>query len=335
MPKPELVEGADPSMKLSIVVPCYNEEDGLRELRSRVERAAEEAVGQSYEIIFVDDGSVDGTWGLIEEFVRTDEHIVGVRLSRNHGHQLALTAGLSSVSGEMVLVLDADLQDPPELLSAMLVLMQDRSADVVYGQRRTRAGETHLKRGTASLFYRLFAWATEIGIPVDTGDFRLMTRRVADLLVSMPERDRFVRGMVAWLGFTQVPILYDRDARHVGRTKYPFSRMVGFALDAFLGYSRILLRIAAFLAAVFLVVLIGLSFFILYAWLYLNTVPGWTSLALLIAAVSACQLLVLSILGEYIGRIYLEGKRRPLFVVQTIIRGRHNQSGQRPLRSIG
>ena len=303
-----------------MVIPCFNEEEGLAEIARRATIASSSAFGDSYEIIFVDDGSTDHTWELICRLTRQDARFVGVRLFRNHGHQLALSAGLSMVRGDIVFVLDADLQDPPELLSPMLELMREQSADVVYGQRQSRSGETRFKIKTASLFYRLLACATDVSIPVDTGDFRLMIRRVADLLVQMPERDRFIRGMVAWLGFKQVPYLYHRDVRRAGATKYPLARMVGFAVDAFLGHSMILLRLAAIMAIGLLVVLGLLAVYAAYEWFVQDVVPGWTSTTMLIIMIGACQLLVLSILGEYIGRIYLEGKRRPLFIIEAVQR---------------
>lgn len=305
---------------VSIVAPCFNEEDGITELHRRVTSAAKKAVGDDYEIVLIDDGSSDETWLRLSALSAADSHVVAVKLSRNHGHQIALTAGLSVVSGRTVFVIDADLQDPPELLAPMLEVMEAEGADVVYGQRRTRAGETRLKRYTANAFYRMLARSTEIDIPVDTGDFRLMTRRVSDLLVNMPERDRFVRGMVSWLGFKQVAFQYDRDARFTGQTKYPVAKMIRFATDAFLGYSMILLRIAAFLAFILLVALVFAGIHSLYAWAFLDTAPGWTSTTILITVVGAFQLFVLSILGEYIGRIYLEVKRRPLYVIDTIKR---------------
>jgi glycosyltransferase involved in cell wall biosynthesis len=249
---------------------------------------------------------------------------VAIRLSRNHGHQLALTAGLSAVKGDLVFVLDADLQDPPELLTDFVAAMKQSSADVVYGQRLSRSGESWFKSWTAHFFYRTLAHATKISIPVDTGDFRLMTRRVSDLIVQMPERDRFIRGMVAWVGFRQVALPYHRHDRFAGSTKYSFSRMVTFAIDAFLGYSMLLLRFSAMLAFCLLVGLIGVAVFTLHAWLFLDAVPGWTSTVLLIVFVSMSQLIVLSIIGEYVGRIYLSTKNRPLFIIDEVKRG-HGQ----------
>jgi len=226
-------------MFLSIVVPCCNEEEGLREFHRQMTVAARALCGEKFELIFVDDGSTDNTWKLINQLSAEDRNVVAVRLSRNHGHQLALTAGLSTVRGDLVLVIDADLQDPPELLSAMYDLMVREDADVVYGLRRSRAGESQFKKKSAEAFYRLLAHLTRVHIPVDTGDFRLMSRRISDQIVQMPEHDRFIRGMVAWLGFKQVAYEYDRNPRFAGTTKYPLFKMIGFAADALISFSMV------------------------------------------------------------------------------------------------
>lgn len=312
---------AEAPVELSVVVPCFNEAESIPELIRRV-RAAASCTFEQYEVILVDDGSSDGTWHAIASSAEADPHIVGMKLSRNHGHQLALTAGLSAVRGTYVLVIDADLQDAPEHLSEMYAMMLLEKADVVYGKRRIRPGETIFKKGAASVFYRLLALATDVNIPVDSGDFRLMSRRVADLFAQMPERDRFVRGMVAWIGFKQVPYEYDRDVRFAGTTKYPLRKMMRFAIDAFLGHSMVLLRMAAAISLFLFSMLIAISIYSLYCWVSLNTVPGWTSITMLIILTSATQLLVISVLGEYIGRVYLETKRRPLFIVDELYRAR-------------
>jgi glycosyltransferase involved in cell wall biosynthesis len=307
---------------ISIVVPCYNEEQGIEELIRRCCESAQAVVGASFELILVDDGSTDATWERISDQLQKRPQLVAIRLSRNHGHQLALTAGLSAVNGSAVFVLDADLQDPPELLQDFVNTMRASSADVVYGQRLSRSGEGWFKSVTAHLFYRTLAQATKISIPVDTGDFRLMSRRVSDLIVRMPERDRFLRGMIAWVGFRQVAFPYHRQDRFAGTTKYSFSKMVAFAVDAFLGYSMLLLRFSAILAFFLLIVLIGVAAYTLRGWLFLDAVPGWTSTVLLIVSVSMFQLVVLSIIGEYVGRIYLSTKDRPLFIVDEVKRGK-------------
>lgn len=303
---------------LSIVVPCYNEEACLSELHGRLTRAAQSVAPGGYEIVLVNDGSRDRTWEMMRALAESDRHVVAINLSRNHGHQLALTAGLDLCSGERILIIDADLQDPPELLPQMIEQMEREGADVVYAVRRARAGETAFKRGTAKIFYRLLSKLAEIDIPLDTGDFRLMSRRALDALLSLPEQARFIRGMVAWIGFRQVPIAYDRAERHAGETKYPLSRMMRLALDAVTGFSTAPLRFASHIglwlvaASVLLIAYIASAFFLGYA------IQGWTSLMLVVVVLGAVQMFVLGMIGEYLGRLYLEAKRRPLYIVSEI-----------------
>ena len=307
--------------KLSIVVPCFNEEACLPELRQRLGAAALRAVGDDYELVLVNDGSRDGSWPIMQGMTDEDPHVVAVNLSRNHGHQLALTAGLDLCRGEIILVIDADLQDPPELLPAMLSCMREHDADVVYGVRKSRAGETAFKRATAHGFYRLLSRATDVHIPVDAGDFRLMSRRALDALLAMPEQARFIRGMVAWIGFRQVPFAYDRQERFAGETKYPLKRMLRFALDALTGFSSAPLKLAThaglWLAAGSLLLIL----YIAYAWLAGESIQGWTSLMAVVLVLGAVQMFVLALMGEYIGRLYNEAKGRPLYIVQEIAGG--------------
>jgi polyisoprenyl-phosphate glycosyltransferase len=305
-------------LDLSVVAPCFNEEPGLPEFHRRVTDACRGVAGSNYEIVLVDDGSRDGTWEVISSLAERDLRVKAIRLSRNHGHQLALTAGLFHCSGRRILVIDADLQDPPELLPAMMAQMDD-GADVVYGQRRHRAGETHAKRWTAALFYRLLQPLIEIEIPLDTGDFRLLNRRALDVLNAMPERYRFIRGMVSWIGMKQVPIIYDRDARFAGTTKYPLSKMIRFAIDAVTGFSVVPLRTASYLGITFGIFSLFMLTYTLGSWLFGHVVEGWTSVTTILLVVSSAELLVLGILGEYVGRLYMESKRRPLFVVDRIV----------------
>ncbi|HEY1142660.1 MAG TPA: glycosyltransferase family 2 protein [Sphingomicrobium sp.] len=307
--------------QLSIVVPCFNEEACLPELHRRLGAAARSAFGEDYEIVLINDGSKDRTWPVMRELAAGDPHVAGLNLSRNHGHQLALTAGLDLCRGETILIIDADLQDPPELLPAMFDAMREQEADVVYGVRRSRAGETAFKRATAHGFYRLLSRATEIDIPVDAGDFRLMSRRALNALLAMPEQSRFIRGMVAWIGFRQVPFLYDRDQRFAGETKYPLRKMVRFALDALTGFSSAPLKLASH-AGLFLsfgsVLILG---YIAYAWITGQSIQGWTSLMFVVVVLGAVQMFVLALMGEYIGRLYNEAKRRPLYIVQEVVGG--------------
>jgi glycosyltransferase involved in cell wall biosynthesis len=307
-------------MFLSIVVPCCNEEEGLREFHRQMSVTARAVFGEKFELILVDDGSTDNTWKVINQLSELDRNVVAVRLSRNHGHQLALTAGLSTVRGDLVLVIDADLQDPPELLGPMYDLMVREDADVVYGQRRSRAGESGFKKKSAEAFYRLLAKLTRVNIPVDTGDFRLMSRRISDQVVQMPEHDRFIRGMVAWLGFKQVAFEYDRNARFAGTTKYPLTKMIGFAADALVSFSMVPLRIATYVGALLTTVLTFVGIWAVFGWILSGTVPGWTSLTLLVIMISSVQLLVLGLIGEYVGRTYIQSKHRPLFLISHLHR---------------
>jgi dolichol-phosphate mannosyltransferase len=306
---------------LSVVVPCYNEEPVLDALHARVSRACD-GLGTDYEIVLVNDGSKDGTWGKMAVLVARDPHLVCVNLSRNHGHQLALTAGLSVCQGEQILVLDADLQDPPEALPDMLSLMNREAADVVYGQRAARAGETWFKRATAHAFYRLLGWLADAPIPADAGDFRLMTRRVVEQFLAMPERHRFVRGMVSWVGFKQVPYLYARQPRAAGETHYTVRKMLRFAWDAVTGFSTkplaLPMRAGGLCAAAAVVTWLSAGAW----WLARGEVPAVGLLTGLVFALSAGQFLALGVIGEYLGRMYTEVRGRPLFVIERVVRGR-------------
>jgi polyisoprenyl-phosphate glycosyltransferase len=306
---------------LSIVVPCFNEEACLQMLHERLGKAAREAVGDDHEIVLVNDGSRDGSWALMQRLAADDGHVTAVNLSRNHGHQLALTAGLDLCRGERILIIDADLQDPPELLPDMLRVMRESEADVVYGVRKSRSGDTAFKRATAHGFYRLLSRATEVEIPVDTGDFRLISRRALEAFLAMPEQARFIRGMVAWIGFKQVPFAYDRDQRFAGATKYPLKKMMRFALDALTGFSSAPLKLASHAGLWLALGSVLLILYIAYAWLSGQSIQGWTSLMLVVVVLGAVQMFVLALMGEYIGRLYNEAKRRPLYIVQEVLGG--------------
>jgi glycosyltransferase involved in cell wall biosynthesis len=306
---------------LSIVVPCFNEEPCLTALHERLGAAAQKAVGNDYEIVLVNDGSRDGSWPMMQRLAGSDPHVLAVNLSRNHGHQLALTAGLDLCRGDHVLIIDADLQDPPELLSDMLTTMRSQQADVVYGVRKSRKGETAFKRATAHGFYRLLSRATEVDVPLDAGDFRLMSRRALQALLAMPEQARFIRGMVAWIGFKQVPLLYHREERFAGETKYPVSKMLRFALDALTGFSSAPLKLASHIGLALSISSLLLIAYIGYSWLSGRSIQGWTSLMLVVVVLGAVQMFVLALMGEYIGRLYNEAKRRPLYIVQEIAGG--------------
>jgi dolichol-phosphate mannosyltransferase len=304
---------------LSVVAPCFNEEGVLPEFLQRV-GVVLEGLGGTAEIVLVDDGSRDATWQVMTDWAAKDRRIVAVRLMRNHGHQLALTAGLSVCLGERILIIDADLQDPPELLPEMIKLM-DQGADVVYGRRRQREGESLFKRATAAAFYRLIGHMTDVEIPLDAGDFRLLTRRVLDILLAMPERHRFVRGMVAWIGGRQVPIVYDRKARAAGQSKYPLAKMIRFAADAITAFSVVPLM--ASMTIGWVMAAVGFAFFVysIVGWLLDKNLPGWTSLAAALGLLGGMQFLMLGIIGAYLGRLYDQSKGRPLFMIRDIVGG--------------
>lgn len=305
--------------RLSIVVPCYNEEGCLEMLHARVSAAARAAVGDQYEIVFVNDGSRDGSWGVMQRLSAADPRLVAINLSRNHGHQLALTAGLDLCAGDEILIIDADLQDPPELLTDMRATMAAEGADVVYAVRRRREGETFFKKLTAAAFYRVLDRVTDTPIPLDTGDFRLMSRRALDAFLALPEQARFIRGMVAWVGFRQVPFPYDRAERHAGETNYPLGKMVRLAFDAVTGFSTAPLRLASHASVILAFVSLLLLFYIAWGYIGGHPVQGWTSTMLVVVVLSAVQMFVLGMIGEYLGRLYVESKRRPLYLVGDVL----------------
>lgn len=302
---------------LSVVAPCYNEHAGIEEFHRRVSAVCRATVGLSYEIVLINDGSTDGTLELLMGLADADPHVVVVDLARNYGHQVALSAGLELCSGDRVLILDADLQDPPELLAEMMAQM-DAGFDVIYGQRNRRAGESWFKVASARTFYRLLQKLVDVKLAIDTGDFRLMSRRALDHLNAMPERYRFIRGMVSWIGLRQTAILYDRDRRYAGETHYPLRKMISLALDAITSFSVVPLRLASHLG--FFMGLMGIVALIytVVSWMSGHAVPGWTSLAVLTLIIGSGQFLVLGIFGEYLGRMYMETKRRPLYIVNEI-----------------
>jgi len=309
---------------LSVVAPCFNEEGVLPEFVRRV-AAVLDGVGGATEIVLVDDGSRDGTWKVMTDAAAADRRVVAVRLMRNHGHQLALTAGLTVCRGERILIIDVDLQDPPELLPAMMALLDDvdgkGGADVVYGQRRTREGEGLFKRATAAAFYRLIGRMTDVEIPLDAGDFRLVTRRVLDILLAMPERHRFIRGMVAWIGGRQVAIPYDRKPRAAGESKYPLGKMIRLAADAITAFSVVPLMASMTIGWIMAVVGFGFTLYSIIGWLLGLNLPGWTSLMAGMGILGGMQFLMLGIIGAYLGRLYDQSKGRPLFMIGEIVGG--------------
>ncbi len=300
---------------LSVVVPCYNEEAVIHETHRRLSRVLSNLEDLEYELVYVNDGSRDRTPLLLQQLQVNDRRVRVVQFSRNFGHQIAVTAGLEHAAGDAVVLIDADLQDPPEVIREMVRRWRE-GYDVAYGVRTDRPGESAFKLGTAKLFYRGINRLSDTPIPLDTGDFRLMDRKVVDALQTMPERDRFVRGMVSWVGFRQVAVPYRREARFAGESKYPLFKMVRFALDGVTSFSVQPLRLATWLG--FLVsglALVGITYALTLRLFTSNWVTGWTALFIMVLFLGGVQLLSLGIIGEYIGRIYGEAKRRPLYLV--------------------
>ena len=300
---------------LSIVVPIYNERECFSVLLQRLMALAGRLGGHELELIFINDGSNDGTACLLEEAATQYQCVKVIHFSRNFGHQAALTAGLDYADGDFVCVIDADLQDPPELIPDML-LLACQGYDVVYGKRRNRSGESWFKKTTASLFYRFLTAICRVNIPTDTGDFRLMSRRVVKSLRSLRETHRFVRGLVPWIGFRSTALLYDRQDRHAGYTKYPFFKMLHFATDAILSFSNFPLRVSTFVGlGMTILSLLGIAV-VLYLRLFTAfTVPGISAVLCLMLLTGGMQFIILGMMGEYIGRIYEQAKGRPLYLV--------------------
>jgi glycosyltransferase involved in cell wall biosynthesis len=302
---------------LTLLIPCYNESAVLAETYRRI-KGVVSALNEPCEIVLVNDGSEDDTLVQMVQLANQDTAIVVLNLSRNHGHQLALSAGLQYCTGQRVLIMDADLQDPPELVPQMLRLMEG-GADVVYAQRRTRSGDQPLKRLACAFFYRLLSRLSDAHIPLDVGDFRMISRRVVDLLLQMPERHRYLRGMVSWVGFRQVPLLYDRDRRFAGKTKYPFHRLLALALDGIAASSTRPLALASYAGVLFAAAGIVLIAYALFSWWKVGKTPqGWTSLMVVITVMGSVQLFVLGIIGQYLGRIHEQIRGRPLFIVDRV-----------------
>ncbi len=306
-------------MKLiSIVVPCFNEQEVFAESYKRLTDTLSQLDVQkyTYELIFVNDGSKDNTLQQIQAAVASDKHVKGINFARNFGHQIAITAGLDLCKGDAAVVIDADLQDPPHVILEMIEKWE-QGFDVIYGKRRERAGESAFKLITAKYFYRFINKLSDVDIPLDTGDFRLMDRNALDQFLSMRETYRFVRGMVAWIGFNQTSVEYDRESRFAGTTKYPLKKMLRLASDAILSFSNTPLKIASFVGFIASIAAFIGIFYALYMRLFTeNFVPGWTLLMISVLMIGGLILIVLGIIGEYVGRIYGEIKRRPLYIIR-------------------
>ncbi|MEW4210534.1 glycosyltransferase family 2 protein [Priestia megaterium] len=302
-------------VKYSIVVPVYNEEEVIHETYRRLTEVMH-STKEAYELLFVNDGSRDRTAAIIKEYSEQDPAVVLLDFARNFGHQIAITAGMDYARGEAVVVIDADLQDPPELILEMIEKWK-QGFDVVYAKRTKRKGETYFKKQTAAMFYRFLRAMTDIDIPLDTGDFRLLDRKVCNQMNSIQEKNRFVRGLVSWVGFKQIAVEYERDERLAGESKYPLKKMVKLSMDGITSFSYKPLKLASYAG----VTLSGIGFIYLLVVLYLklftdSTITGWSSLIVIQLFFSGIILIILGMIGEYIGRIYDETKNRPLYIVR-------------------
>ena len=302
--------------ELSVVVPVFNEEGNIPLLLERL-RSVLGAV--DHEIVFVDDGSRDESLVLIRRAASANPRIKAISFSRNFGHQVAVTAGLERAIGRAIVIMDADLQDPPEIIPKMMAKWKE-GFDVVYGVRSRRDGETAMKRLTARVFYRLLRTLTKFSIPVDTGDFRLVSRRAARAFLAMPERRRFVRGMFSWVGFPQTGVVYARPERAAGTTKYSYTGMIRLALDGITSFSHVPLHLSSYLGFGSAAVGFVLILYSLYEKVFgVNTMRGWTSLSVIVLFLGGIQLIMIGLLGEYLGRVHEELKHRPLYIVEEII----------------
>lgn len=302
----------------SVVVPMYNEELVVSETYKRLKKVMDK-INEPYEIVFVNDGSRDKTSEIVNEICKKDKNIKLIEFSRNFGHQIAITAGMDYAEGDAIVVIDADLQDPPEVIPEMIKKWKE-GYDVVYGKRIKRKGDTFFKKFTAAVFYRLLNKMTDVNIPVDTGDFRLIDRKVCEALKQINERNRYIRGIISWLGFKQIGVEFVRDERFAGETKYPLKKMLKFAFDAITSFSYKPLKLASYVG-----MLVSCASFIYLIVVFIQKlcigvpVPGWASIVAISLFFNGIILLMLGIIGEYIGRIYDEAKGRPLYVVKDIV----------------
>jgi polyisoprenyl-phosphate glycosyltransferase len=303
---------------LSVIVPMYFEQDVARECHRRLTEVFE-SNRYDYELLYVNDGSTDQTLPILKEFAEKDKRVKVLSFSRNFGHQVAVTAGVDAASGDALVIIDADLQDPPELIPDMVKLWQE-GWEVVYAKRKKRKGESAFKRITAKTFYRTLSMLTDIEIPQDTGDFRLIDRKVADAFRNMPERSRFIRGMIAWLGFKQTPIEYERDARFAGETKYPLKKMLKLASNGILSFSTKPLLLVMDLGLLAIVVSLGVLIYAIISKATGNaSESGWTSLMVTITFLGGVQLISVGVLGQYLARMFEESKHRPLYVLSETV----------------
>ncbi|MBD3109288.1 glycosyltransferase family 2 protein [Bacillus sp. AGMB 02131] len=302
--------------KISVVVPMYFEEEVAEECYNRLKSVMLEN-NIDYEFVFVNDGSTDRTLPILQSFAAIDPAVKIINFARNFGHQTAVTAGIDYATGDAIVIIDADLQDPPEIIPELIAKWKE-GYDVVYAKRKKRVGETKFKLLTAKYFYKTLNYLSDIDIPKDTGDFRIIDAKVADVFRQMPERNRFVRGMFSWIGFNQTFIEYERDERFAGETKYPLKKMIKFASDGIIAFSSKPLKLVLLLGSVSVFISFALLIYALFVKIFgFDVASGWTSIIVAITFFSGIQMISLGIVGQYIARIYDESKNRPIYVVST------------------
>ncbi|MBF0312292.1 MAG: glycosyltransferase family 2 protein [Oligoflexia bacterium] len=314
---------AENTAKITIIVPCYNEEKNIKLLYQRIMTTfAHNPYNCDFELIFIDDGSSDQSEKIINEHAKKDARVKGIFLSRNFGQQAAITAGINHASGDAVVFMDADLQDPPELILKMIEQWVN-GYDVVYARRNKRIKESFFKKMTAAVFYRLLSKLTSINIPIDTGEFRLVSKDVLEALKSMPEKTRFIRGMITWIGFKQTSVYFDREERKIGETKYSLSKMYRLACDGITAFSVAPLKISTYLGLSISFISFVVILYSIYQKLNHNTklISGWTSIIVTILFMGGIQLISLGIIGEYLSRVFEEVKNRPVYVVRKTTTG--------------
>ena len=306
--------------KISVVIPMYYEEEVAKECYNKMTEVLKKIDGYDYELICINDGSKDKTLEILEELAKRDNKLKIVSFARNFGHQCAVTAGLKYVKGDVAVIIDADLQDPPELIPEMLKAWEEGN-EVVYGKRKTREGESVFKLLTAKMFYKTLNALSDVEIPKDTGDFRLVDRKVVDVMNSMPEHNKFLRGLWGWIGFKQTAYEYERKERFAGKTKYPLKKMLKLASDGIIGFSTKPLKIVGALGfvSIFISIIILIYSLVSYIWGLNNLTPGWTSIMVTVTLFSGVQLLSMWVMSEYIGRIYDESKNRPQYIIEKTI----------------
>ncbi|MFH1522351.1 MAG: glycosyltransferase family 2 protein [Patescibacteria group bacterium] len=301
--------------RISLIVPVFNEEEVLGEFKTRIGSLINDSRFE-WEVIFIDDGSADKSQKILKNFNQQDPRIKIISFSRNFGHQIAITAGINEAMGDAVVIMDVDLQDPPEIIEDFIKKWQE-GYEVVYGVRKSRLGETWFKKQTAAWYYKLIHWLSGVNIPENVGDFRLIDRKIVEILKDSPEQHRFIRGLVAWAGFNQIGIEFERPARFAGKTKYPYKKLIRMALDSVVSFSILPLRLATLTG-----VIAALCSFIVLIWtlverfIYRGVIQGWASLMTVVLFLGSAQLITIGILGEYIGRNFQESKKRPLYIIK-------------------